>query len=248
MPSYIQPVRAKMRGVIFAALSIALLVDAALCLASDQTVYSGRKDRESYSVGFQIGEDLARQKTPFDPAAFLKGIGDALSDAPPRFSAEEMRATLAELKKKIVTQQKLKQSEKRAEKLSNKEKYIGEGRDFLAANAKREGVVSLPGGLQYKILKKGSGKRPGPHDTVVFNYRGTLIDGREFGSSSGRGKPERKNVGGLVPGLKEALQLMREGSKWRIFLPSDLAFGERGPLADRAVIFDIELISVESSR
>jgi FKBP-type peptidyl-prolyl cis-trans isomerase FklB len=215
--------------------------------ASDNIVLKEEKDRTTYSVGFQIGEDLKKQNTDFDPVAFKKGVEDALSDAKPYFSAEEMRATLAELKKKIVAQDKAKQSDKRSKQVASKEKNWAENRDFLAANAKKEGVVTLPSGLQYKVLTEGIGRKPGLHDTVVLNYRGTLIDGTEFGRSR-EGKPVKQRVDAMISGMKEALPMMKEGAKWRIFVPADLAYGERGPLAERAVIIDIELISVEASK
>jgi len=140
------------------------------------------------------------------------------------------------------------QSEKRADRRSNKERYLAEGRDFLAANAKKDGVVALPSGLQYIVLKEGAGRKPGLHDTVVVHYLGRLTDGTEFGSSYRKTGPEKRRVDSLIPGMKEALQLMKEGAKWRIFVPADLGYGERGPLADRTVIMEVELISVEISR
>jgi FKBP-type peptidyl-prolyl cis-trans isomerase FklB len=133
--------------------------------------------------------------------------------------------------------------DKRMAKEANKEKYIGEGREFLAENAKKEGVVTLPSGLQYRVVKSGSGRTPGPQSTVTVNYRGTLIDGTEFGGSGYT--PDTFRVDGVISGWEQALQLMKEGDRWTLFVPADLAYGERGPLADRTVIFDIELISVE---
>jgi FKBP-type peptidyl-prolyl cis-trans isomerase FklB len=239
--------RIGMKNIIVMTISIFLFLSGR-CHAVGDVVTGTDKDRTSYSVGFQIGEDLKKQTTDFDPAAFQKGVEDALTDAKPSFSKEEMRAALAELKTKIVAQDKAIQSERRAAVSSNKEKYIGENRDFLAANSKNEGVVELPSGLQYKVLTEGSGKKPGLHDTVIYNYKGTLVDGTEFGSSYRNNKPDKQRVDGLIQGMSEALQLMKEGARWRLFIPSDLAYGERGPLADRAVIIDIELISVETSR
>ena len=126
------------------------------------------------------------------------------------------------------------------------ERYREEGREFLAANAQREGVVSLPGGLQYRVLREGEGNSPGPGDRVKVLYRSTLIDGTEFHDSSRpKGEPETLHVSGVTRGLTEALQLMRKGARWRLFLPADLAFGRRGPLADRTVIYEIELVSIE---
>jgi FKBP-type peptidyl-prolyl cis-trans isomerase FklB len=208
--------------------------------AADET-----KDKTGYSVGYQIGEDLRKQNMNFDGEAFLKGIRDAKADNEPMYSPEAMRSALVELKKKVTAQNKSQKADKRIELANIKEKYRGEGRDFLTENGKKEGVVTLPSGLQYKVIKEGTGKKPGPSDTVLVNYRGTLIDGTEFDSSYKTKKPAKLHVNGVIQGWKEALQLMKEGAKWQLFVPADLAYGERGPLADRTVIFDIELIKVE---
>jgi FKBP-type peptidyl-prolyl cis-trans isomerase FklB len=209
-------------------------------LAGEKPVLKEEKDRVSYSVGYQIGGDLEKQRMDIDPDALLKGIEDALAEAEPKLSLEEMRATLLEMKKKILAEQ-------RQQKQATAEKYRGEGREFLAENAKKEGVITLPSGLQYKILREGTGKKPGPTDKVTIHYRGTLIEGTEFGSSYRKGEPATFYVNGVIQGLTEALQLMKEGAKWQLFIPADLAYGERGPVGERAVIYDVELISVESA-
>ena len=147
-----------------------------ISLAGEKPVLKEEKDRVSYSVGYQIGGDLEKQHMDIDSDALLKGIEDALAEAQPRLSPEEMHATLLEMKKKI-------QAEQRQQKQATVEQYRGEGREFLAANAKKEGVVTLPSGLQYKILREGMGLTPGPDDRVSVHYRGTLIDGREFYNS-----------------------------------------------------------------
>ena len=211
-----------------------------VCLAGEKPVLKEEKDRVSYSVGYQIGGDFKQQRMDIDPDAFLKGIEDALAETEPPLSPEEMRATLLEMKKKI-------QAEQRQQKQATVEQYRGEGREFLAANAKKEGVVTLPSGLQYKILREGTGRTPGPTDKVTVHYRGTLIDGTEFGSSYRKNEPATFYVNGVIQGLTEALQLMKEGARWQLFIPADLAYGERGPVGERAVIFDVEFIMVESA-
>jgi FKBP-type peptidyl-prolyl cis-trans isomerase FklB len=210
-------------------------------LAGDKPALKEEKDRVSYSVGYQIGGDLEKQHMGIDPAAFLKGIEDALAEAQPQLSPGEMRAILQEMKSKIL-------AEKRQQKQAKAEKYRGEGREFLAANARKEGVVTLPSGLQYKILREGTGRTPGPTDKVTVHYRGTLIDGTEFGSSYRKNEPATFYVNGVIQGLTEALLLMKEGAKWQLFIPADLAYGERGPVGEKTVIFDVELISFESSQ
>lgn len=234
----------RMKNAFLISLSVILWTNAGI--ASEPMVINGERDKIGYSVGYQIGEDLNKQKTAFDPEALLKGVEDALAGAKPQFSDEEMRTTLAELKKKIMAQEQTKHSERQATKIANKDKNWAEGRDFLDENALKEGVVTLSSGLQYKVLAEGTGKKPGPQDTVAVNYLGTLTDGTEFGSSYRKGAPEKRRVDAMIPGMKEALQLMREGAKWRLFVPYNLAYGERGPLADRTVIIEVELVSVES--
>jgi FKBP-type peptidyl-prolyl cis-trans isomerase FklB len=118
--------------------------------------------------------------------------------------------------------------------------------DFLAANAKKDGVVTTPSGLQYKVLEAGTGRTPGATDTVTVNYRGTLIDGKQFDSSYDRGKPATFRVDGVIAGWTEALQMMKEGAKWQLFIPQELAYGERGQLRDKTLIFDVELLSVDT--
>jgi len=176
-----------------------------------------------------------------NPEAVLLGIEDALSKSDPQLNPVEMDRILRALKKNIVDSQK---TDRQLEKQKNKETYRREGREFLMQNVRKEGVVALPSGLQYKIIKEGSGKMPGPHDRVRVYYRSTLANGIEFDSSGSDKQPAEFRVDGVVPGWTEALQLMKEGARWQLFVPADLAYGERGPLADRTVLFDIELISV----
>ena len=197
-----------------------------------------RKDRISYSVGFQIGGDLKKEKTDIDSQAFLKGVKDALGGTNPDINPQEMNSMLVDMKKKIISRQKF-------EKLEMKEQRLGEGKKFLAENAKKKGVVSLPSGLQYKVINEGNGRKPGPTDEVTIHYRGTLIDGSEFVNSYRKGKPETFYVNGVIPGLTEAFQLMKEGDKWQLFISADLAF-RRGMLANRTVLYVLELISVKS--
>lgn len=211
-----------------------------LCFADERPSPRDEKERTSYSLGYQIGGDFKQQGTDVEPAAFLKGVEDALSAAAPQLTPEEMDTTLRKMKGEIL-------AEHRRQKEAAVEKYRGEGREFLAENAKKQDVVVLPSGLQYKVLRKGTGRTPGPNDTVTVHYRGTLIDGREFfNSRRGKETPETFHVGAVIKGLSEALQRMREGAEWQLFIPADLAYGERGPVAERAVIFDVELISVAS--
>ena len=193
--------------------------------------------RISYSLGYQIGGDFKRQGVEMEAEAVVRGIQDALSGAEPTIPAAEMNATLVELKQKIMAEQKQRAVERELD-------FLAEGKAFLEENAKKEGVVTTDSGLQYKILEEGSGKTPGPTDTVTVHYTGTLVDGKEFDSSHKRGKPATFKLNGVIKGWSEGLQLMKEGGKAQFVIPQNLAYGQRGPLAHRTLIFDVELISV----
>ena len=195
-------------------------------------------DRMSYSLGHQIGGDLDRQGAPIDLEALRRGLLDGLSGADPALDAEAMGRLLAGVKRSTLAAQ---QTERRREAGRHREA----GTEFLAANAAREGVVTLPSGLQYMILREGTGRRPGPDDRVTVHYRAHTLDGHEFYNTYAKGAPGIYHVSGVVPGLTEAFQLMREGSRWKLFLSPDLAYGRRGPLAHHAAIFEVDLIAVE---
>jgi FKBP-type peptidyl-prolyl cis-trans isomerase FklB len=208
-----------------------------VCAAEDKPVLKDEKDRANYSVGYQIGDDFRRQGVELDPEVLVRGIRDALGGTQPLLTEEEMRRTLVDLKRKIVAEEEKQQK-------GRVEKFREEGKKFLAENAKKEGVVSLPSGLQYIVLQEGRGRKPTLKDTVTVNYRGTRIDGTEFDSSDRDGEPATFPLGSVIPGWKEALPMMKEGAKWKLFLPPKLAFGDKGPLKDQTVIYDIDLISV----
>ena len=169
--------------------------------------------------------------------AVVAGIHDALSGAKPQMKPEEMRATLVELKRKVVTEQQ-------AERRKAEQKQIEEDKKFLDENAKKEGVVTTESGLQYKVVEEGTGKTPGPTDQVTVNYRGTLINGQEFDSSYRVGKPATFPLNGVIKGWTEGLQHVKEGGKIELYIPPDLAYGKKGPLANRTLVFDVELVSV----
>jgi FKBP-type peptidyl-prolyl cis-trans isomerase len=197
----------------------------------------GETARISYSLGYQIGGDLKRQGIEMDAGAVVQGIQDAVSEADPKMPAAEMNKTLVQLKQQIVAEQKKRSIDQELEQEA-------EGKKFLEENAKKEGVVTTESGLQYKIVEEGTGKSPGPQDQVTVHYRGTLIDGKEFDSSKKRGKPATFKLNGVIKGWSEGLQLMKEGGKAQLYIPQNLGYGDRGPLAHRTLIFDVELISV----
>jgi FKBP-type peptidyl-prolyl cis-trans isomerase FklB len=207
------------------------------------TTLTTTKEKASYAIGMNLGGGLHRQNVDVDSAALVQGLKDALAGGKTLLTDDEARAALMQLQKEM--QEKM-QAKAAAEGEANKK----EGEAFLAANKTKEGVVTLPSGLQYKILTPGSGPKPTPTDSVVCNYKGTLINGTEFDSSYKRGEPATFPVTGVIKGWTEALQLMPVGSKWQLFVPADLAYGPRGtpggPIGPNAtLIFEVELISIK---
>jgi FKBP-type peptidyl-prolyl cis-trans isomerase FklB len=207
---------------------------------AEELNFDDETTRINYSLGYQIGGDFKRQGVQMDAEAVFQGIRDALSGSKPQMTAAEMRRTMVDLKQKIVADQRKKQQAESKQKLS-------EGKAFLAQNGKKNGVVTLPSGLQYRIVREGNGKSPGPDDKVTVHYRGTLVDGKEFDSSYKRNEPASFALNGVIKGWSEGLQLMKEGARWKLFIPSSLAYNDRGPLANQTLIFDVELISVNSN-
>ena len=206
--------------------------------AAEALNFDDETTRINYSLGHQIGGDFKRQGVEMNAEAVVLGIRDALSGAEPKMTPAEMNATLTELKRKVVATQRQRNVERELD-------YIKEGEAFLQQNAKKEGVITTDSGLQYKVIKEGSGKSPGPEDQVTVHYRGTFIDGKPFDSSYKKNKPATFRVNGVIKGWSEGLQLMKEGGKSQFFIPQNLAYGKRGPLAHRALIFEVELLKVE---
>ena len=201
-----------------------------------------QKDKLSYALGMNLGSNLHKEKVEVDPAIVLRGLKDALAAGKMLLTEDEARATLTQLQTEVRSKQQEKM--KVAGEMNKKE-----GVEFLAANKSKEGIVILPSGLQYKILTEGTGPKPTASDTVVCNYRGTLISGAEFDSSYKRGQPASFPVNGVIKGWTEALQLMPVGSKWQLFVPAELGYGDRGAGADigpgATLIFEVELLSIQ---
>ena len=211
-------------------------------MAQDSAILKTQRDKVSYSMGLDIGRMFKMQGVDVDLELVTRGLKDAYTGSQSLLTDEEMQEVLTNFKKEFIAKQ-----QELAKEQGEKNKR--EGEIFLEANKKKEGVQTLPSGLQYKVLKAGAGKKPTATDTVTVHYRGTLIDGKEFDSSYQRGKPVTFPVNGVIPGWTEALPLMEEGAKWELFIPSNLAYGERGagreigPYA--TLIFEVELISIE---
>ena len=207
------------------------------------TTLTTTKQKASYAIGMNLGGGLHRQNIDVDTDALVQGLKDTLSGNKTLLTEEEARAALMQLQSEMQAKMQAKQAQ---EGEANKK----EGDAFLAANKTKEGVVTLPSGLQYKILKEGTGPKPTASDSVVCNYKGTLVNGTEFDSSYKRGEPATFPVTGVIKGWTEALQLMPVGSKWQLFIPSDLAYGLHprpgGPIGPNAtLIFEVELMSIQ---
>jgi FKBP-type peptidyl-prolyl cis-trans isomerase FklB len=221
--------------------ALALFMLTSFAYAQEQTQLKTQKDKVSYIIGMEIGGNLKKQSIDIDTDLLLKGLKDAIAGNKPLLEEAEMRTVMNTFKQEMAAKM-AEETKKRGEK--NKK----EGEAFLEANKKKEGVKTLPSGLQYKVITEGTGKMPKATDTVTVNYRGTFVDGTEFDSSYKRGQPATFPVKGVIKGWTEALQLMKEGSKWQLFIPASLAYGENAPpqIGPNAVlIFEVELISVK---
>jgi FKBP-type peptidyl-prolyl cis-trans isomerase FklB len=208
----------------------------------DRIELKSQKDSLSYSIGMNIGQNLKMQGYTVNPAVITKGMKDILDSIPTLITEDRAQAIL------MSSQQQMMAKQQEVTKMQA-EKNKKEGEAFLAENKKKEGVVTLPSGLQYKIITKGSGRKPAATDTVTVNYRGTLIDGKEFDSSIKRGQPATFAVNAVIKGWTESLQQMTIGSKWILYIPPELAYSERGAgnviPPNATLIFEVELLSIK---
>ena len=208
---------------------------------SGTNVFTGENSRSSYAIGMMFGTRWKQQGIDVDYDWLVRGLKDAQAGGPTLMTEQEMGNTLNQYQRDNYAKQ-----EKKRQELAEKNKKDGEA--FLAENKTKPGVVPLPDGLQYKVITNGSGATPLSNDMVTVNYRGTFIDGKEFDNSAKTGHPMQYAVGNVIRGWTEALLQMKAGSKWQLFVPSDLAYGERGRPGiepNSVLIFEIELISAE---
>ncbi|HEV2973298.1 MAG TPA: FKBP-type peptidyl-prolyl cis-trans isomerase [Pirellulales bacterium] len=209
---------------------------------ADSTAPKTGKERSSYAVGIDIGRGLKAQGLEVDANSLVRGLTDALGGSKPMLSDKELAAAMADLQKTATAR-----AQEMMTRLAERNKKDGDA--FLADNKKKEGVKTLPSGLQYKVVKEGNGATPRKTDIVTTHYRGTFLDGTEFDSSYRRNEPAKFPVNRVIKGWTEALQLMKVGDKWQLFIPSDLAYGEQGMGQDippnATLIFDIELLDVK---
>jgi FKBP-type peptidyl-prolyl cis-trans isomerase FklB len=224
-----------------AALGIALLT---IAVAAQNTPdLNDQKEKFSYALGMQMGADFRKQVLDIDLAAFNKGLAESFNGSKTMLTEEEMRIALADAKADY-------QKKQAALREKEAEENLSEGKKFLAANKIKDGVVSLPTGLQYKILQEGGGQIPKTHQHVICNYRGTLLDGTEFDNSNKHNGPSTFPMKGVPEGWREALLRMPVGSKWQLFIPPDLAYGKAGIPSmkvppNATLILELELVSIK---
>jgi FKBP-type peptidyl-prolyl cis-trans isomerase FklB len=206
-------------------------------LAQDKTQLKDQKDKASYAIGVNLGLNFTKQKVPINPDALSAGIKDAMAGKP-KMTEAERNETMAALEKDMENKQK-----------EMAQTNIKEGEKFLAENKKKEGVKTTSSGLQYKVVKEGTGSQPKATDMVTVNYEGKLLDGTVFDSSYKRGQPATFPLNAVIKGWTEGLQLMKTGGKYQLFVPANLAYGDRAVGADIAanstLMFDIELLEVK---
>lgn len=201
------------------------------------------KDRESYAMGMYFGTGWKKNGVDVDLDTMARGVRDAESGGPTLLTEEQMKTELMQLQRSVMASRQKMQGQEG-------QKNQQDGEAFLAQNKSRPGVQVLPDGLQYEVITNGAGATPGPGDVVTVNYRGTFVDGKEFDSSYKRGRPAEFPVTGVIPGWTEALEKMKVGSKWNVYVPSNLAYGPNGrpPLVgpDETLIFEVELLDVKA--
>jgi len=200
-------------------------------MAEEPLVLESNNDKVNYSLGYELGKDIKREDLELNPKVLLQGAKDAIDGKKPLANSRERKIALKEIKK------------------NRAQENLNQSQAFLKENGKKEGVVTLPSGLQYKEIQAGEGKTPGSDSKVTVQYRARLIDGSEFESSYNYGKPSNFEVSKMIKGWKEGIQLMKEGAKWEMYIPPELAYGKMGRgktvPPHSALIFEVELISVQ---
>ena len=219
--------------------------------ASPPAAFKDDKDKISYSLGVDIGRTLQKFQLDLNEAALSQGIADVLGNKQMAMNEQQVQETLQAFQQKMMQKQQEAMVKKQGEMKAVAEKNKAEGKKFLADNAKKPDVKTTPSGLEYKVIKAGTGDKPKDSDTVETNYRGTTIDGKEFDSSAKHGSTATFPVNGVIKGWSEALKMMPVGSKWELYVPSELAYGDEGAGEDIApgstLVFDVELLSIKKS-
>ncbi len=237
-----------MRSTVAAAL-VSLSLFACKGKGIDSVELKTPKDKISYAIGMDIGKNFKRQSIEIEPVVVARGMTDALAGTPPMLTEEQIKETMMAFQQEMMAKQQTQAGQKQEEASGAGKKNAEDGEKFLAENVKKEGVKTTESGLQYTVVSPGKGKTPKATDTVKVHYKGPLIDGTVFDSSIDRGEPVEFPVNGVIPGWTEALLLMKEGAKYKLFIPAKLAYGERGAGEkigpNSTLIFDVELLSVK---
>jgi FKBP-type peptidyl-prolyl cis-trans isomerase FklB len=219
--------------------------------APASSAFTDDKDKVSYSLGVDIGRTLQRLQLDLNQNALSQGITDVLGNKPMAMNDQELQQTLQAFQQKMMQKQQEAMTKKQEEMKTVAEKNKADGKKFLDDNAKKADVKTTPSGLQYKVIKEGKGDKPKDTDVVETNYRGTTIDGKEFDSSAKHGSSFSFPVNGVIKGWSEALKMMTVGSKWQLYVPADLAYGDEGYGEDIApgstLVFDVELLSIKKN-
>lgn len=226
-----------MKKALFAAALTGIMVFWAIAASAE---LKDTKARESYTIGYQFGTSLRQQEFDIDLDLLISAMKDGLKGTKGELTPEEMSAVIDQLRQKLAAT-----AEKREQALA--ETNLAEGKAYMAANAKKEDVKTLPSGLQYTIIREGDGPKPKENDMVTVNYAGAFINGTEFDSTYKRNKPATVKLGSIISGWREALPMMKTGAKWHVVIPPDLAYGDKqaGPIPPNStLVFDIELISI----
>jgi FKBP-type peptidyl-prolyl cis-trans isomerase FklB len=213
-------------------------------MAAEQTTLSDEPDRINYSIGHQIGTDFIRQKVKLNEQALRQGLQHGQAGETPLLDRAEMQEALVDLKRNITNKMKTESTARINDRKRIEEQKRSEGKAFMLENQTREGVKTMPSGLQYMVLKKGAGLKPEIDDYVTINYRAKTLDGREYDSSSKKGGPVTYRANGVLPGFTEGIQMMQPGAKWELYLPPEQAYGRQGPIAHQTVILEVELLSI----
>ncbi len=219
------------------ALSFLMILAAGSALAQD---VESEKGKLSYAVGWDIGQDIKRRSSDFDVESLIAAIRDTVADRDPQVTGEEMQALMTALQQKV-------RNEQVAAFKALADKNQADSEAFLEGNKTKTGIVVMPSGVQYRIIEEGEGARPGMESSVKVHYRGSKMDGHEFDSSFARGVPEEFVVNAVLQGWQEVLPLMKQGATWQIFVPPELAFGQRGnpPVGpNEALMFDLKLVEI----
>lgn len=212
--------------------------------AEDRFELSDKSDRINYSIGHQIGMDFKRQQVSIDEQSLRLGLQDGDRGGAPAIEPAEMNSMLADLKRNITASMKKNAIQKIESRKRDEQQKRTQGEQFMLKNKTRDGVKTMPSGLQYKVLSEGKGTKPKIDDYVTFNYRAKTIDGREYDSSYKKDKPATYRANGVLTGFTEAIQMMQPGAKWELYIPPEQAYGRQGPLAHQTIILEVELLSV----